>query len=96
LRGYPGRVSWFDGRGVSLPLAGETVERARRAGEDSLFARSQAVQVRLEGQELRARARQMRSERRMLRQGIAGLAGGANAVDRPDDSSVGPTGLAAL
>jgi hypothetical protein len=55
-----------------------------------LAARSHAVQVRLEGQELRARAEQTLSERHLLRRSAGGTGGEADSGRRPADPTVRP------
>lgn len=76
--------------------ASETVERARRTCENSLVARSHAVQVRLEGQDLRARAQQTLSERHEIRQSADGTAGEANSGQRLADPSARSAASSAL
>ena len=79
--------------------AGETVERVKRTCEHSLVALSHAVQLRLEGQERRARADQTLSERQLIRRSAGGTAGEADLGGRPADptvlslESVGPVEL---
>jgi len=83
-----GPVQLVDVRVLISARAGETVERAKRACEHALVARSHAVQVRLEGQELRARADQTLSERQLIRHRAGGTAGEAGSGQHSADSTV--------
>jgi len=89
-------VRLVDVRVLVSTRASETLERARRTCERSLVARSHAVQVRLEGQDLRARSEQTLSARRMLRHSAGGTAGEADSGQPSADPGVRPAAAHAL